>query len=181
MANNPNQKLLAGAAPSAMDEDLRIPPPPRPLQRQKPARPRRQAEPKPAPPESNDTVQLPRSKRRPSVKGDEISCGITEFLRRTGISRSYLYTLLDRGEIESFLGGEKRFVILRSWFDFVERQQEAEKRGELFANRGGNPTRLGFRRSTPGVDKDQEREPLAGIGARRARPRRHFPPTAPGA
>jgi hypothetical protein len=102
----------------------------------------------------------------PSVIGDEISCGITEFLRRTGISRSYLYTLLNREEIKSFLCGEKRFIILHSWFDFMRRQQEAEKRGELFSNRGGNPTRLGLRRSTPDVD-DQEREPSAGMGARR--------------
>lgn len=185
MASDEKQKLLARATPSALVGPLeprdRSPTPP-PSRRQRRTY-RTQGHQEAAAPESNDTVQLPPSRGPTSVIGDEISCGVTEFLRRTGISRSHLYILRDQREIESFLSGEKRFIVLQSWFDYIKRQQEAEKRGELFADRGGNRTRLGLTRSRPGVDQDQdqEREPPAGMGARRGRPRRHFPPPAPGA
>jgi hypothetical protein len=45
------------------------------------------------------------------------------FERFGGPSRSMQYELIKRGEIQSFLVGSRRYVLVQSWLDFVERQR----------------------------------------------------------
>jgi hypothetical protein len=64
-------------------------------------------------------------------RSDEYSCGITEFLRRTGVGRTKLYELLKNGEVESFRLDAKRLILLGSWAAYVARRQAAERAGEM--------------------------------------------------
>jgi hypothetical protein len=64
-------------------------------------------------------------------RDDEYSCGISEFLRRTGVGRTKLYQLLQNGEVESFRLDAKRLILLPSWVAYVARRQAAERGGEM--------------------------------------------------
>ena len=48
------------------------------------------------------------------------------FERFAGPSRSTQYALDKAGEIRTFLVGNRRYVIVQSWFDYVERQRRKE-------------------------------------------------------
>jgi hypothetical protein len=52
------------------------------------------------------------------------------FERFGGPSRSTQYHLIKAGEIDSFLVGARRYILISSWFDYVARQRakEAERR-----------------------------------------------------
>jgi hypothetical protein len=56
------------------------------------------------------------------------------FEDRFGPVRSTQYELINKGEVESFLIGDKRgrrYIITDSWFDYVERQRHKEAAGEI--------------------------------------------------
>jgi hypothetical protein len=43
-----------------------------------------------------------------------------------GPSRSTQYALIAAGEIDSFLVGARRYIVISSWFDFVARQRQKD-------------------------------------------------------
>jgi hypothetical protein len=49
-----------------------------------------------------------------------------EFQRFGGPGRSTQYVLDAAGEIETFLVGNRRYVVVQSWIDYVARQREKE-------------------------------------------------------
>ena len=51
-----------------------------------------------------------------------ITATIPEFRRLSGISRSRIYELLDRGEIESVHIGARRLIIIDSYRRLIERR-----------------------------------------------------------
>jgi hypothetical protein len=46
-----------------------------------------------------------------------------QFERFGGPSRSTQYELIKNGEIVSFLVGTRRYIVVQSWLDYVERQR----------------------------------------------------------
>lgn len=66
---------------------------------------------------------------------DEISCGVSEFLRRSGIGRTHFYALINQSQIDTFLDGGKRMVLIASWAAYIARQQDAERHGRLIRRR----------------------------------------------
>jgi hypothetical protein len=86
-------------------------------------------------------AQAPPPGRAVSGFSDEISCSVPDFLRRTGIGRSHFYDLVGRGEISTFLSDSKRLVLIQSWFDYIARQQAAER-----DQGGGSPRGVAARR-----------------------------------
>jgi len=55
-----------------------------------------------------------------------ITATIPEFRRLSGISRSRIYELLDRGEIESVHIGARRVIIIDSYRRLIERRRAAD-------------------------------------------------------
>ena len=49
------------------------------------------------------------------------------FERFGGPSRSTQYELIKAGEIQSFLVGSRRYILVQSWFDYCKRQQAKEE------------------------------------------------------
>jgi hypothetical protein len=70
---------------------------------------------------------------------------VSEFLRRSGIGRTHLYALIDAREVETFLDGTKRMIMIASWAAYIARRQEAERTGKL-GKRKGSVGRRGFAR-----------------------------------
>jgi hypothetical protein len=71
------------------------------------------------------------------------------FRRFSGVSRSKQYVLLDRNELESFMVDGRRMIVVRSWFNYMARQQAAEtarrQAGEpakMKGHSGGDPISL---------------------------------------
>jgi hypothetical protein len=62
------------------------------------------------------------------------------FERYGGPSRSMQYELIKAGEIQSFLVGSGRYVLVQSWLDYVERQRTKDAanraKGGRFLMRG---------------------------------------------
>jgi hypothetical protein len=62
-------------------------------------------------------------------------------LRRSGIGRTHLYALIADEEVETFLDGSKRMVVIASWAAYIARRQEAERSGKLGKRRGSGRRR----------------------------------------
>lgn len=68
-----------------------------------------------------------------------------QFRRLSGISNERFYRLVAEGEIETFMLGDRRFVVIKSYLALIERQKAAsEKRAapprrQRPASPGANP------------------------------------------
>ena len=70
----------------------------------------------------------------------------TPFEKRFGPSRSTQFDLINRGELSSFLVGDKRgrrYIITQSWLDYIERQRRKESAGKI-GTRSPNPKARNF-------------------------------------
>lgn len=64
---------------------------------------------------------------------ERITASVSEFTRISGISRAYVYKLIQSGEIKSVSVGRLRLIILESYLEFIDRLQEGrpeDRRGE---------------------------------------------------
>jgi hypothetical protein len=78
------------------------------------------------------------------------------FCERHGISLSMLTRLFSEGEVDSVvIGGRFRHVILKSWYDYIERRRTGRQRDPVEKKAAA----LAYRASVP---------PAASAGARRA-------------
>jgi predicted DNA-binding transcriptional regulator AlpA len=52
-----------------------------------------------------------------------ITASINDFTRMSGISRAYVYRLLDKGELRSIHIGVRHLILVDSYLDFIQRLQ----------------------------------------------------------
>lgn len=60
---------------------------------------------------------------------ESITIPIARFVAATGVDRNKLYALIYAGEIESVLVGRKRLIIMRSWYDYLDRLRSQQAKG----------------------------------------------------
>jgi hypothetical protein len=56
------------------------------------------------------------------------------FEKQFGPARGTQYGLIEKGEVSSFLVGDKRgrrYIVVQSWLDYIERQRRKEAAGEI--------------------------------------------------
>jgi hypothetical protein len=58
---------------------------------------------------------------------DRDAVRFSEFLEQSGLGRSKGYELLNTGQVETFVVGKARFVVVQSWLDFIDRQRQAQQ------------------------------------------------------